>query len=248
MSDTLPFAEFGAAFFGAVAAFALEAMRRWREDRRKDLRAGNEAIFVLSQMYSVTRNFHDQAIVRRAEFVRSEMKREPQYFEYIPCAIAWNPQTRLPMTRLNFLLECHDPDILNRLSQVERAFLGALETNIKRNQVHEQFQERARSVLTRQQGVPSREVEERVGMDLTLQLQQLTAYMLSDTPRTRDDLLDMGSQLHAVLEQEYPISRVAWFTPFEKPVEGFSPPANGRQAPRWKRWVKGAVNWKRKRR
>jgi hypothetical protein len=247
LSESIPYAEFGAAFFGAVAAFALEAMRRWREERRKDLRAGNEAIFVLSQMYSTTQNLYTQGIVDRAAFVRERLGREPKYLEYIPVAVAWNPQTILPMTRLGFLLESHEPDILNRLAQVERAFLSVLDTNVRRGQVHVQFQERARAVLGPEQEMPSNELEAKVGFDLAMQLQQFTAHMLSDVPRTRDALLEMGKQLRSVLELEYPLGRIVGFTPFDNPVEGLSPPTNVRRPALWRRWLRSIVNWVRRR-
>jgi hypothetical protein len=247
LSDSTPYAEFGAAFFGAVAAFALEAIRRWREERRKELRAGNEAIFVLSQMYSVMRNFHQQAIVDRAAFVRQGVGREPKYLEYIPFAIAWNPQTVLPISSLGFLLESHEPDVLNRLAQVERAFLSVLEVNVRRSQVHVQFQERARAVLGPAQEMPSDELEAKVGFDLAMQLQQFTAHMLEDVPRTRDGLLEMGKQLRSVLELEYPLGRIVGFTPFDNPVEGLSPPTNLRRPSLWRRWLRTIVNLKRRR-
>ncbi len=245
MRETTPYAEFGAAFFGAAAAFALEALRRWREERRKDLRAGNEAIFVLSQMYSVTRNYYDQAILARAEYVRRQLNREPKYLEYLPTGIAWNSQTMLPMTRLSFLLESHEPDILNRLAQIERAFLSVLATNVRRGEVHVLFQERANAIFGQNLQMSGPELERGVGMDLVMQLRQLTEHMLADVPRTRDDLLGVGKQLRAVLEIEYPLGRIVGFAPFDNPVEGMSPPTNIRRPAYWRRWLRAAVNWKR---
>ncbi len=248
MSDSSLYGEFGAAFFGAIAAFALEATRRWREDRNKDLAAGNEAIFVLAQMYSVIRNAYDQGFVARAEFVKRNLNRAAVYVEYQPLDVAWNPNLTVPMSRLGFLLGSHDPDILNRISLVERAFLSMIETNLHRNDVHVRFQELSRPHLTRDAAMPGHQLEELVGMDVVLQLKQLTHSLLSDLPVTRDNLLSVASQLSGILSSEFPIARVAGFKPAEVPIEGIGAPPKTRKAAAWRRLLRAAVNWWRRQR
>jgi hypothetical protein len=244
MSTALPYAEFGAAFFGAVAAFALEALRRRGERHRENLAAGNEAIMVLAQMYSVLRNYHQQAFLNRAIEVRSRLNRDPVYVEYLPVTIAWNERSTLPMNRLGFLLRSHDADILNRLSSVERGFLTVLATTRVRNEVHFRFQERARPVLSLS-GAPvveGRVVEEAVGFDLTLQLKQLTEHLKADLPRTFEDLLSLSKQLSDVLALVFPTGRVIGFKPISAPVEGLSPPPNSKRAAWWRRHLRALVN------
>jgi hypothetical protein len=243
MSDPFPYGEFGAAFFGAVAAFALEALRRRGEEQREDLAAGNEAVMMLAQMYSVLRNYHQQAFVDRAIAVRNELNRDPVYVEYLPVTVAWNERSTLPMNRLGFLLRSHDADILNRLSLVERGFLTVLATNRLRNEVHLRFQERARAVLLHPTTpVPSHLVEQAVGYDLALQLKQLTEHLKADIPRTFEDLLSLSKQLSDVLALEFPTGRIAGFKPTSAPVEGISPPANAKKAAWWRRRLRALVN------
>lgn len=241
-SESIPYAEFGAAFFGALAAFILEAFRRYREDRRKDLAAGNQAITVLAQMYSVLRNVNDQAYVGRAKEIREKLNRDALYLEYQPLGIGWNPQTQLPMSRLGFLLKSHDGDILNRLALVERAFLTILDTNLRRNDVHVRFQERARSVLIPGNEMRLQELEDLVGVDLALQLKQLTEHLLSDVPRTRDDLLSLSTQLRGVLDMEFPTGRTVGFKPFDVPYEGVAAPPDAHKAAWWRRVVRAIIN------
>jgi hypothetical protein len=248
MSETGHISEFAAAFFGAVAAFLLEALRRRHEERKADLAAGNEAIMVLAQMYSVLRNYNQQAFVDRAIEVHRRMGREPVYIEYLPMTVAWSERSTLPMNRLGFLLESHDEDILNRLSACERGFLTMLATNDLRNKVHLQFQERARTVLGPNDAVPGQVVEESVGMDLALQLKQLTSHLISDVPRTIDDLLSLAKQLRGVLDLEFPTGRTIGFSPIAAPTEGLSPTVSTRKAVWWRRRLRALVNrWRRPR-
>ncbi len=246
MSESTPYAEFGAAFF-AVAAFALEAVRRGSEKHRENLAAGNEAIMVLAQMYSVIRNYDQQAFVDRALEVRSKLKRDPVYIEYLPMTIVWNERSTLPMDRLGFLLKSHDADILNRLSLVERAFLSILAANKMRNETHLRFQERAREVLRPSESVPSHVVEEMVGFDLVQQLKQLTGNLQADIPRTVEALLSISTQLSEVLSLVFPTGLIMRYTP-TAPARGVSPPASTRKAAWWRRCLRRLVNKWRKRR
>jgi hypothetical protein len=243
MSDSSSYGEFGAAFFGALAAFALEAFRRWREEHKRQLAAGNETIFVLAQMYSVIRNSYDQGFVARAAFVKQRMGREATYLEYQPLDIAWNRSMAVPVSRLGFLLESHDPDILNRISLVERAFLSMMETNLHRNTVHIKFQELSRPHITRDGPIYGDELEESVGMDIVLQLKQLTESLQLGLPVARDNLLSVANQLTKVLGAEFPIARVLSFTPSEMPIAGVGPPAGTRKAAPWRTLVRAIVNW-----
>jgi hypothetical protein len=253
MSESTPYAEFGAAFFGAVAAFALEALRRRGERHRENLAAGNEATMVLAQMYSVLRNYNQQAFIDRATEVRKELlrqgvNREPVYIEYLPITVAWNERSELPMNRLGFLLRSHDADILNRLSMVERGFLTVLATTRLRNEIHYKYQERARSIMRPGEAVPSHVVEELVGFDLAMQLKQLTEQLKADIPRTVEGLLSLSGQLVGVLGLVFPTGRVARFKPITVPVEGLSPPANTKKAAWWRRLLRALIDKWRKRR
>lgn len=242
MSDPVPYGEFGAAFFGAVAAFVLEALRRRGEENRQRLAAGNEAIMVLAQMYSVLRNYNQQAFVDRAIEVHKQIGREPVYIEYLPVTVAWNERSTLPMNRLGFLLESHDADILNRLSAAERGFLTILAANTLRNGVHLNFQARARMVLRPNDPVPGHIVEESVGMDLALQLKQLTEHLKSNIPSATENLLSLARQLRGVLDLVFPTGRTVGFTPTDAPTEELSAPPSIRKAAWWRRCLRAMVN------
>src|SRR5580704_13057821 len=102
--------EFWAALFGAAAAFLLEAIRRWRSERRRDIAVGNQALFVLVQMYTslvALRVF----INDRINLMKERESRAPRYFEYQAMSLVWNDNMRLPMDRLGFLLQSYDPDL-----------------------------------------------------------------------------------------------------------------------------------------
>ena len=85
MSAIFNSTEFWAALFGALAAFLLEALRRWAADRKHQLAAGNEAVFALAQMHRLATAIYNQAYLDRAAEVRWSQKREPLILSICRC-------------------------------------------------------------------------------------------------------------------------------------------------------------------
>jgi hypothetical protein len=233
--------EFWAAFWGAVTAFALEAMRRWWSERRHQAAAGNQAVFVLGQMYITLANLQKTFIDDRVELMRNAQGREPHYFEYQAMSFWWNPDTRLPMDRLGFLLKSYDPDLLNRMSTVEHSFFTILDTLAKRTAAHLEFTGVASETFGAQLPRPQ-ELENAVGPDLSLRLRGLTESLLQHLPATIPLVSKIAGQVSETLGLVFPLSR---FIGMEPTIQPFTAERQASAVPpKWRRLVRQAGRWR----
>jgi hypothetical protein len=242
--------EFWAAGFGAMAAFGLEALRRYQVERRRELMAGNEAIFVLAQYANILRAIHGQKFVDAAPVLREKLRREPIYVDFQPVEATWNPSMRIPFGRLGFLLRTHDADLINRLGGAERDSLGLLRLLDRRNAQHLEFQRRAaiRVLPNAEAAQPLAAVEEAVGLDIARQLRQSTEDLQKLLPATIETVETRARELTNVLRYEFLFSR-----PVKLEVKDSVPPSEQERRPRapiWRRAVRAVVDfwrslWKR---
>jgi hypothetical protein len=229
--------EFWAAFWGAVTAFALEAMRRWRSERRHQAAAGNQAVFVLAQMYITLASLQRTLIDDRAQLLRNLEGREPHYFEYQAMSLWWNPDMRLPMDRLGFLLKSYDPDLLNRMSSIEHSFFTILDTLEKRTAAHLEFTGAASLRFGAHLPRPA-ELEEAVGPDLSLRLRGLTESLLQHLPATLPLVSKIAGQISETLGLVFPLTRFIGMEPTIQPFTAERPPSA--VPPTWRRLVRQA--------
>lgn len=233
--------EFWAAFWGAVTAFALEAMRRWWSERRHQAAAGNQAIFVLMEMYITLANLQKKLIDDRVELMRNDLGRDPHYFEYQAMSIWWNPDTRLPMDRLGFLLKSYDPDLLNRMSTIEHSFFTILDALTKRTAAHLEFTGVASARFGAQLPRP-RELEDAVGPDISRRLRGLTEELLEHLPETIPRISKIASQLNETLGLVFPLSRFIGMDATIQPFTADRPTTA--VPPKWRRLVRKAGRWR----
>jgi hypothetical protein len=232
-------AEFWAALFGAAAAFLLEAIRRWRSERRRDIAIGNQALFVLVQMYTTLaalRNF----INDRINLMKERESRAPHYFEYQAMSLVWNENMRLPVDRLGFLLQSYDPDLLNRMIQVETSFFMILYNLKKRTEAHMEFTARAEQLFGMDLPSPS-ELERGVGPNIAMRLRALTEALLKHVPLTIEQIPKVGRQLSETLSFVFPMTPPIGsdFTPYKFTTD---PPPDV-EPPRWRRSLRDSVRW-----
>lgn len=234
--------EFWAALFGAlggaVAAFLLEALRRRAADRKRELAAGNEAVFALSQMHGLATLLYEQIFEKREAKIQKALQRDPVYFEYLPMGIPSNAFVRLSLDRLGFILGSYHPDLLNRLAAVDREFASALETLVERNTQHREFQSRQVQRLSSQPGAPAHILEQVIGIDLSSQLKANTAYLQRNLPLCAEHTLAAGRQLAELLSYHFPVGRITTFEPIPRTVAVEAPAA---AAPAWRRAVRALM-------
>jgi len=239
MHKILMSTEFWAALFGALAAFLLEALRRWAADRKHELAVGNEAVFALAQMHTLATLFFNQVFKDREAEVRSFQKRDPVYFEYLPFGLPWNAAVKVPLDRLGFVLGSYHPDLLNRLAAVDREFASCVETIVERNAQHREFQRR-HVLLPATSGTRSVAImEEMIGVDLCSQLKHSTEFLKRNLPRCAKDALSVGQQLTEMLSYHFPTGRITRFTPISRTTAIDAPQVT---APLWRRAIRTLVS------
>jgi hypothetical protein len=233
-------AEFWSALFGAAAAFLLEAIRRWRSERRRDIANGNQALFVLVQMYAslaALRSF----INDRVGLLKARESRAPDYFEYQAMSLVWNENMRLSMDRLGFLLQSYDPDLLNRMMQVETSFFTILYNLERRTAAQLEFTHRAEEKLGENLPRTPNELERGVGPDIAMRLRDLTESLLKQLPLTIEQIPKVGRQLTETLSLIFPMTPPIGsdFTPYKFTTH--APPSA--IPPRWRRFLRDTVRW-----
>jgi hypothetical protein len=231
--------EFWAALFGAVAAFMLEAMRRFWMDRRHDLAAGNEGVFSLAQMGTLARLIYNQSFIDRDATIREFQNREAFYFEYLPMTLPWNITVKLPFERLGFILRSYDPDLLNWLAAAERDFASLIQTLSERNTQQLEFQRRHAAIPKAQAPVSTAVFEKMIGTDLVDQLKHSTEMLKVGLPRCEENALRLGQRLTQTLSYQFPLGRIANFSPIERTSMNDT---SHIPSPRlWRRFVRGCV-------
>lgn len=237
-----------AAFLGALAAFWLEAIRRWRADRLSELSAGNEAIFALCQMFTHTANINNQMFVAHAEEFRDKSGRDPNYAEILPMQVSADRVLRLQLDKLGFLLRSHDPDVLNRLAVTALDFDVMMKLLEDRNALHLEWQrESARALATPNllDPVPFEQLEQLVGIHRSFLLRHMTDGLRERLPECAANLERIGKQVHDALSLMFPTRRTYRFERHERPDAVAAPPSTAK--PRlWRRCVRAIAKALRK--
>ncbi len=239
ITELLKNAEFWAALFGALAAFLLGAMGQWWAEMRRRQTAGNLALITLSQMYSQIENLRHHFLDQEATRAANALKRQPFTLE-IRAAIGLSEQTlQLQLNDLGFLADSHDPDILNRLLTVERAFTSMLGLVKRHSQLQAEVQERMSKIDP--EGTRAFHIQELpalVGGPLVFQTDDTVIGLMDGLPDTRDSLIAIARQLRSALRMQLPIARFLDFGPaprsriVDQPPE-LPPPSLGRRLVRW---------------
>ncbi len=240
-----------AAFFGALggalAAFFLEALRRWRAERVTQIAAGNEAIFALSQMYARAVGIYQQQFIDRAKFFREQEKRDPNYAEILPIEQG-RTIIRIQLDRLGFLLRSHDPDLLNRLVTVDTHFDVLMQVIEKRNTTQVEWQKASATAIASHflgQTIPFEILENLIGIDLSFRLKHMTEALQQQLPECAENLKTVGKQLTDALLWIFPTGRINSFIDSGRRIA--SPiPTNVLRPRLWRRMVRCIVKLARK--
>jgi len=196
LAQLLGSGEFWAALAGALAAFLLGSAAQWRSATNAKRAAGNVALITLSQMFSLTKNLNDQLFVIQVPKVGGLLGRDPYFFE-LKSAVALPDQVlTLPLDQLGFLADSHDPDVLNRLLTVERAFSTMLKLVERHERLHLEFQRRLSAhdqsgTIAWQVG----EIRGMIGVDLWLQLENAVMELRTGLPETVDHIIRVSGQV-----------------------------------------------------
>lgn len=239
--------EFWAALFGALAgalaAFLLEALRRWVADNARRQSSINLAALSLVQMYTLMKNYHDQVFVDGRETLIAQLPggREPLAFEYLPAGGLPEQQLAIDYESLGCLVRSHDPDVLHRVLAAERIFLGARHAMLEHERLHRLVQRRLAEQVDPMQPIAVRQLPNLVGGDLFKQLTDIATLLRDETPKDMQQILAAASQLREVARFHFPFRRFIGFDVVPR-REAMTPPKDTRQPAWWRRTLRGLVS------
>ena len=156
------------AFGGAWLAFKLESRREDKKEKDDQYRELRLAHFVVVSQYQ-------ELVVLRNNHVQQYEDRDDAWWSLHPISLGFT-SPKLNVSKLAFLLEGPDPNLLNRLVVGEQQYEMVRNILTLRNQRHEEMQSRAAALQA--QGNDTLENEEAwyrmVGKDRIVQLRDLT--------------------------------------------------------------------------
>jgi hypothetical protein len=209
ISELLSKSEFWAALFGALAAFLLGALATWRAGVNAKRTAGNMAIVTLGQMCSLMENLRRQLLVDAPILAREKCGGSDPFSWQVLSAFGLPAvPPRLVLQDLGFLADSRDPDILNRLLTVERAFECMLEVVRRHEQLHIKLQERMNEVdPSGQKPFYPEQLVQVVGAKMFIEVDLAYEALQSGLPDARDRILDVSRQLREILRLQFPTRR-----------------------------------------
>jgi hypothetical protein len=214
--------EFWSALFGALAAFLLGAAATWRSQASAKRTAGNLTLIALSQMYSLIENLRQQLLIEEPIRVL-EATGGKDAFPFLFRAATGLPEQlpRIAIQDLGFLIDSHDPNVLNRLLTVERAFISMIDLVRRHEPLHARFQEALSAVdpTGRRQWKPE-ELSDCVGVRILIELDETIDQFGKGLPKTRDELLAVSRQLLDALRFQFPTRRFIRFIPASSDTSG----------------------------
>lgn len=117
-----------ATLLGALAAFALEALRRRRAERERLIERFKAALFVLILHRQYLRNLHGQKL--------APLRGSPVRAYALKPLLTVPPDEKLDVTTLAFLLSTKDAQLLNSLALAESKFRTVVAQVHQRNVIH----------------------------------------------------------------------------------------------------------------
>jgi hypothetical protein len=236
--DIVTSTESVAAFAGALSAFALAATGKWLANRRVEWMAGNEAIFAIAQMYSLIVGLKRQQFDEQIDRFTREKGREPNYTEFLPVEGGAGDVLRPKLDALGFLLQSHDPDLLNRLAIVVQKFdvmMNAMrELSVTQNQFQQALEARLPNLPG---GITLPALEDNIGPYIMTRLMMMVEATRTGLPDCATDLEEIGKQLSDTISYSFPLWRVSKFEAIERERPTEVPSTAGK--PRvWRRVVR----------
>jgi hypothetical protein len=184
-----------ATLLGAWVAFRLEQRHSERRDQDQQLAAAKETLFALVGQYSIIRNLKDQHF----DGYRDDPLR---FLKALPIPV-YEPYPAIETTKILFILESDDPDLLNHLYLAERRFRSAMGLLSERNRLHGQLQQLLAGAQPSGE-ISIDEVQKRVGPALFAQLKTVTDGLYSTLESTIVQNRSTADRLEALMPRLFP--------------------------------------------
>ena len=208
-----------ATLLGAWVAFRLEQRHSERRDRDQQLAAAKETLFALVGQYSIIRNVKDQHF----DAYRDDPIR---FLKALPIPV-YEPYPTIETTKILFILESDDPDLLNHVYLAERRFRSAMGLLAERNRLHAQLQQ-ILAVDPPSGEIAVEEIRRRVGPALFGQLKTVTDGLYAAMESTLAQNRATTERLQALMPRLFPgrkTMKVVVLPPPEAPPTNSAPGA-----------------------
>lgn len=192
-----------AAFAGASTAFLWERYQKKNDEKIKDLSAGNWAIFLLQQQYSVLNMINKQLI--------GTYRNAPGSWVNIPAALPMiHDDLHHNIASLQFLLKSKNPNLLSELLLEEQRFFEAIKTLNERSKLHRQELQPKLDILKIQQDqyVLTSEFESALGPVVVGGLKTLTSALIEHTDEGMDGIKKIYNEMRSQLEKMFPGKKI----------------------------------------
>jgi hypothetical protein len=191
------------AFAGTSAAFYLERSKKEDEEKKKELSAGNRAIFLISQQYNILNTLKNQLI--------EPYKDNPGAWVNIPAVLPrCHDDLRFDVAALEFLLDSSNPNILGELLVAEQRFLEAIKTVNERSILHRDRLQSQIAALKYERGtyVLPGELEAGLDKEVVGGLKTLTAALIEHVNEGMEGLTNVYRKLADHLSMMFPGKRI----------------------------------------
>ena len=239
--------------FGALTAFLLGMIANWLKDNREKRTAGNVALMTLSQMCSLTDNlsnhyvFDEPARAMRLTG-RSAVSIMLRHLVAIPTELP-----RIDNDSLGFLVDSHDPDILNRLLFTERSFAQTIALVHSHSDLTKEFQSKmSADDPSGRRNIERDDVVRIAGAKLLIGIDDAVEQLRDLLPKTANDLYSIANQLSYALQMQFPMRAIARIARlprnrFEAKPKGLPKPPIWRRVTRWIfEWIRGLIQWRKR--
>jgi hypothetical protein len=188
-----------ATFLGAWAAFALENLRRKREENEKNVGSANRAIHTIFSMWNVLEQF-------RKESLESWRGRHDAWLNLAAHPAPPIGDFKFRADDLQFLLQTSRADIFATLLLEEQRFHLAMDLiRARSNLILERvFPAMASAGFGVGQAVDQAKVEQAIGIDTTHKLKQLTAAIYTNVDEDLISLRSACDKLSQTMKKDFP--------------------------------------------
>jgi len=188
-----------AAFLGARYAYILNLAKEQRDEKKKNIVAGNLAVFNLIRMLNVLLDYQNQII--------APVRDKPLAFiEMQPTLHLLEDDINLDLNQLSFLLNSGDPNLLGELAAEKSKFKRTLDTINERSQHHiDRLQPIAEKYGMREkESYTLSQFEETLGPQLFVTMRQSTKEIIESVDSTILSIQIACGKLTSVLKKIFP--------------------------------------------
>ena len=221
----------GPRFLAHDAAFLLGALGTWWASATAKKTAGNLAIVSLGQMYGILENVRHTMFVEGPVRIEKALHRSALSFEIRGTIGLPGTVPSVPMEQIGFLVDSRDPDLLNRLLHVERAFTSVLDLVHRHTRLHGELTTKLNAAdPTGVRPMSGADLVAAVGVKPLIEIADLIEELQISLPDARDAIVAVTRQLREVLRLHMPSRRFVNFTPAPRSRTMDQPPALPRPA------------------